>query len=133
MSDSPSPVANSPVINEMATLENGEVLPVTRDEAGRFVPGVSGNPSGRPATASLTEYLKIKVEELGYGAKIGDDLVSAAAGEKQLKPGQLDAAAVVMDRVYGKAVQNSNVRGLIVMVPTESVLIDSFSNDEPGQ
>lgn len=131
MSASESVTDKSIESSNIQVIGNPEILQPTRDESGRFLPGFTGNPAGRTPTVALTEYLRHKVEELGYAPKIGDQLVEAAAGERQLKPGQLDAANTLMDRVYGKAVQNTNVRGLIVMMPSDQVLAEAFGGDEP--
>ena len=42
-----------------------------RDEAGRFIPGFSGNPNGRPKGSglNLTSLLKTKLEEIPEGEK----------------------------------------------------------------
>jgi hypothetical protein len=40
-------------------------MTVTRDESGRFLPGASGNPNGRPPKkASLTDALRAKADEV---------------------------------------------------------------------
>lgn len=50
-----SEVENAPVIQE----KTGEI----RDDKGRFVPGVSGNPNGRPKGISITEMVKEALEK----------------------------------------------------------------------
>ena len=42
---------------------------IGRDEKGRFKPGYSGNPQGRPKGISITEMIKRKLEEVPPGEK----------------------------------------------------------------
>jgi len=48
-----------------------EISGENRDDKGRFKPGVSGNPDGKPkgATLNLTKLLKEKLEEIPDGEK----------------------------------------------------------------
>lgn len=115
---------------QVIPIGNGE-LENSRSTDHLWKPGQSGNPNGRPPTKAIGDYLKFQLEQLGYTAKIGDDLLKAAAGEKQLRPGQLDAAGLVLDRTEGKAVQNTNLRAVVVMMPAEAALAETWDAAEP--
>jgi hypothetical protein len=50
------------------TMSEPENAGVSRDEQGRFLPGVSGNPEGKkPGTLSITAEIKKKLEEIPEG------------------------------------------------------------------
>lgn len=95
-------------MDERATQET------IRDEQGRFVPGVSGNPSGRPVE---TEEQKLKrkateivlqeyIEELSQALPhIQGPLLDKAKG------GDVSAIKEIHDRVFGKPKQNIDVKG----------------------
>lgn len=44
----------------------------------------------------------------------------------------LAAIKEITDRTEGKAVQNMNVKGLMVMVPADEILASRFDGDEPA-
>lgn len=51
-------------------MENPQKQETIRDEKGRFIPGVSGNPGGRPlGSISLTEAIRRRLDTLGPDQK----------------------------------------------------------------
>lgn len=70
-----------------------------RDENGRFVPGVSGNPGGRPKKdESLTAALREKVDK----QTIADKLIELAMD------GDIVALKYVYDRIDGRPIETVN-------------------------
>jgi len=81
-----------------------------RDEQGRWLPGESGNPDGRPIdNISILPYIKRKLQEVPpnerrtYAECIATRIVRAAAGEIELT----DGATIrdLLDRLDGKPKQ----------------------------
>jgi len=74
-----------------------------RDEQGRFVPGVSGNPNGRPKGKVLTELVRDKMEEIQDGLPVKDkiavSLISLALA------GNIKALELIWNYLDGKPVQ----------------------------
>jgi len=71
-----------------------------RDESGRFIKGVSGNPSGRPATPDdVKEMLKAST------APAVQLLVSTMIDDGTKPELRVKCAEILIDRVMGKAVQ----------------------------
>lgn len=77
-----------------------ETKPVGRDEAGRFVKGVSGNPKGMKAMPQeVREMLKAAAPE---AVKLLTDTMNDPTAKADLR---VRCAETVLDRVYGKATQ----------------------------
>jgi hypothetical protein len=89
--------------------------PQNRDNAGRFLPGVSGNPSGRPK--SLSRYIREKTND---GADIADFMLNIFTKQEKIEyeksdgslvsrdPNlreQMEAANWLSDRGFGKPTQ----------------------------
>lgn len=120
-----------------AIREIQENPPQTRGDDGRFVPGVSGNLSGRPKSRIISEELKellakeSEVDKTTGAQRLGRKALELA---EQSKDGYLALAAIkeITDRVEGKAVQRSDVRGIVVMMPAEQVLgsLDDWAGDD---
>jgi hypothetical protein len=74
-----------------------------RDARGLFLPGSTGNAGGRP---SLPDWFKSRAPDaLKY-------LLDVATGEEPAEPElRVKAAALVVDRVYGKAPETITVDG----------------------
>ncbi len=116
----------------------GELIPpqntqVLRDEFGKWLPGAIPNPGGRPKSTLITDRLKEALASADAAGKsgaekIGDRLI----GLTEERDGYLALAAIkeVTDRTEGKAVQNTNVRGIIVMMPADAVLDAAFMGSE---
>ena len=69
-----------------------------------FQPGQSGNPSGRP---KMPEGLKARITKLA--SKEAVDVLEAALKDSDPKV-KLQAAAMLMDRAWGKAITPSDVK-----------------------
>jgi hypothetical protein len=68
-------------------------MPENRDQAGRFVPGASGNPGGRPKgiAALARQHTDKAIQVLVEGMESPDERVKIAAAKE------------ILDRGYGKA------------------------------
>ena len=75
-----------------------------------FVPGKSGNPSGRPRTRGLVSALLAKVQEVGSdGRTIEQQLVDVLVQEALRGRHRLAAVATIFDRLEGRARQQIEV------------------------
>lgn len=77
-----------------------------RDENGRFAPGISGNPSGRPkSTVSIKVAVKQKLEEIPEGEKETYlELIAKKVIEKALK-GESNIIRLIWEQIDGRARQ----------------------------
>lgn len=119
----------------------------TRDDAGRWLPGVSGNAGGRPAIgASFAEWLNVFDEVDAEGrAKYSDEDLKAIAEDQTNPPSKRRAAEVILrsgergfaktgiplaandldricDRTVGKPAQQIDLRS--VVYSTKRVIIE---------
>ncbi len=79
-----------------------------RDENGRFVPGESGNPDGRPPKEeSLTEILRSKIDK----DAIAEKLIQIAMEKEDLA-----ALKYIYDRIDGKPKEKHEVEGTMPTV-----------------
>ena len=76
----------------------------TRDGAGRFLPGVSGNPSGRGNAPSLVAALRAELDEREHGGRPGLRAIAARLVDMALA-GDMRAIREVLDRLDGKPLQ----------------------------
>ena len=68
-----------------------------RDETGKFLPGESGNPNGRPPKGeALTDALRAKVDK---------DTLASKLIEMALEKGDLGALKYIYDRIDGRPVE----------------------------
>jgi hypothetical protein len=75
-----------------------------------FLPGQSGNPSGRPRTRGLVSALRAKVAEVGPdGRSLEDRLVGVLLQEALGGRHRLAAVEVIFDRLEGRARQQIEV------------------------
>lgn len=82
---------------------NGEAG--TRDEQGRYLPGTSGNPGGRPkGSVSLVAALRRELERRQDSGQPGIEAVAARLVDLAVG-GDLRAAREIADRLDGKPTQ----------------------------
>jgi hypothetical protein len=93
-------------------MDNGDTSPVkqeeSRDSQGRFVPGVSGNPNGRPTKEKIISDVLLKM------LRDKPELISALATtllELSLKKKDMVAIKEVLDRLEGRTVQRNELTG----------------------
>lgn len=96
----------------MDTQENTTQQENIRDEKGRFVPGVSGNPGGRPKddtkiTYWLEKYLQGVNPKSPDGKKRIQELAEKLAG--MAYGGNTVAMSMVLDRIDGKVPQSTDI------------------------
>ena len=78
-----------------------------RDDKGRFKPGHSGNPDGRPKNeVSITAIIKAHLEEHPEDIK---NIVEMLIGKA--KDGDKDHLKILLDRVDGKVVEKHEIKG----------------------
>lgn len=92
-----------------------------RDSKGRFLPGTSGNPGGRPQTKILTGAL-IKTLSKKTGGGINYELVAKILVSLALG-GKIEAIKEIFDRVEGKAPQS-------IDVTTDGESINPYTDDQ---
>lgn len=103
--------ANNPSLSDIPTgdINNTDRQVTVRDEHGRFVPGVSGNPKGYPGRKnSLPDCIRSELEKIDpktgktNAQLIADQVMKRAiAGDKQM-------IEIALDYVTGKPVQSIN-------------------------
>ena len=92
-------VEHGPSMGEMTTTSSNS-LPANRAETGRFVPGQSGNPSGRPRRDENLAALARMHTEDAIAA-----LVSIANDPKVNPSARISAANSLLDRGHGRPPQ----------------------------
>lgn len=90
--------------------ENTGIEQEIRDEAGRFLPGVSGNPDGRPKGAeNFATKWKKAIEKIADANNTDPDDIERQlllVGYKKAKDGDYQFYRDIFDRVYGKPQQS---------------------------
>lgn len=92
-------------------LENVKVIeepaPAIRAKTGRFLPGQSGNPRGRPAeTQETREGKKLLRDAAPSACKLLCDTINDPGAKLELR---IKCCEIVLDRVYGKPQQSVEV------------------------
>lgn len=100
--------------NTQTTENTGNQTGPIRDEQGRFIPGVSGNPDGRPPLTEEEKIVKKATKELvsEYKEKLAEalPLISPVLIAKAME-GDMQAIKEVNDRVMGKAKETMEMQG----------------------
>jgi len=115
-------------------MEDNNKAPVkqesNRDEQGKFIPGMSGNPNGRPRKEhSITDTIKAMMDEKPE--------IKRALGEKILDmamKGDVTAIKTLWQYMDGMPLQKSEISGkdgmpVIFPVPSESMVSYGISSD----
>lgn len=97
---------------ESQALKETPELPATRGEDGKFLPGVSGNPRGRPKgkkneITELKQDLEIAVRKNITSAKVKS--IVEAMIDKALE-GNVGAAKLVLDKVLSNARESEDIQ-----------------------
>jgi hypothetical protein len=75
-----------------------------------FLPGQSGNPSGRPRTRGLLGTLRLRVAEIGPdGRSLEERLIDVLINEAMRGRHRLAAVETIFDRLEGRARQHLDV------------------------
>lgn len=119
------------IITELETVK--PVTGTNRDEQGKFIPGVSGNPNGRPPETIEQKIMKKAVKELiaEYKEGLTDALakIQPVLIAEALK-GNMVAIKEINDRVMGKAEQKTDITsGGEALQPILVKFIDGNEND----
>jgi hypothetical protein len=85
----------------------GEII---RDEKGRFVPGVSGNPEGRPKF-SLVSILKEELQNIPENRKVSRALSIIRKIADQAENGDAASQKLIMNYIDGMPRQNIGLGG----------------------
>lgn len=114
-------------IEENIENETGQI----RDEQGRFIPGVSGNPDGRPPLTEEEKIVKKAQKELisEYKEKLAEalPLISPVLIAKAME-GDMQAIKEVNDRVMGKAEAKTDITSGGEKIPVLVKFIDGTNN-----
>ena len=89
-----------------------------RDAAGRWAPGHSGNPSGRPACQSLNAAIRARLDEMREdGQTLAQRIAVVLVG--MAEDGDLRAIREVIDRAEGRPAQAISVdsAGPLILQP----------------
>ena len=111
----------TPEDTELVAVESSKSI--ARDTGGRFAPGVSGNPSGRPRIpAEFTELAQ------DYASDALMTVVKIYKAPDTKNTDRIRAAEIIMDRAWGKPSQSSLLE-LDANVTNNSIVV-TFSSPE---
>ena len=119
-------IAHSQIMTQLTSENDGENRPelAARDENGKFLPGHTANPNGRPRTASISEAYKEILRRDGalkYAETIARDAVEAKNARDRLA-----AASEMTDRTDGKATQRMDLRGVFMVTAPAAELVQTI-------
>ena len=104
------------------TIEKPAQQESSRDTAGRFKPGFSGNPAGSPPkNVSITALLKDRATQIDpetgktYAQLVADKIYDMAVG----KFPNLTAAQEILNRIDGKVTERHEISGLMIHATPE--------------
>lgn len=102
-------------------VEQGETKQLGGITGRGFLPGQSGNPSGRPRTRGLIVALRAKVAEIGKdGRSIEEKLVAVLVDEALRGKHRLAAVELILDRLEGRARQQIEVADITQEIRAKS-------------
>jgi len=89
---------------------------IPNSEATQFKPGQSGNPSGRPRTAALSQALRQKLAERVEGDALGRTVAQKLADNliDKAMAGDPDVFRAIVDRVEGRPTQQLQIANVTV-------------------
>lgn len=107
-----------------------------RDKEGKFLPGVSGNPQGRPKGS---EDFKTKweraVEKIAYANDINPEDIEVVLLEKafiEARKGNFNFYKDIMDRLYGRTMQvPSSENNFRPIEGIQITYVDQHGNERP--
>lgn len=102
-----------------------------RDDKGRFVPGISGNPDGRPKGKTITEVVRARAEAMGDDGKplkekLADVLITMAMN------GDLRALELIWNYLDGKPKQEIDIGDTSEIEGMRNELNDLIKNVKTG-
>jgi hypothetical protein len=109
-----------------------------RDEQGRFIPGVSGNPEGRTPDTPEQKIMKKAIKEIvkEYKESLADSLplIAPIIKAKALE-GDMTAIKEIHDRVMDKAKQSTDITtdGKELPAPIINITRDAIHTDDSVQ
>ena len=113
-------------MGEPNTTESPEDTGLIRNEKGQFVPGVSGNPAGKPPGAySLVAILKRQLQEIPEGRQksYGEELIKAML-HKGIVEKDSTTHRLIMNYMEGMPLQRTDVTSKgdkIIVIPPELI------------
>lgn len=97
----------------------------TRNELGQFIPGVSGNPAGKPkGVKHMTTLLEEAIKAVAEGTGTTEDKLVVKALIDKAKQGDTKAIDMVFDRLEGKPKQTTEIEtdgAQILILPIELI------------
>jgi len=93
----------------------------SRDSAGRFKPGFSGNPAGSPPkNVSITALLKDRATQIDPKTGLTwAQLVAIKIYDMALGVGNLQAAQEILNRIDGKVTERHEISGIMIHATPE--------------
>jgi len=114
--------------------ENAGKNQETRNEKGQFLPGVSGNPAGKPpGTRHMSTLLEEAIKRVAEDTGTAEDVQIVAALIKKAKTGDIQAIREIWDRIEGKAPQSLDLTtgGEKLQVQVITYTPNANDNDTP--
>lgn len=101
-----------------------------RDSTGKFKSGFSGNPRGSPlASRILSQWVR---ELTGDGQALVDFLLSVVRDPGERTSDRMQAATILLDRGYGRAVQQTEIDAQLTARPLEQYSVAQLETMVPA-
>ncbi len=110
-----------------------EMQDKNRDEAGRFVPGVSGNPNGRPKGKTFSGYLRELLEEIDPKTGKENFRLLSEVLLKVASRGDVTAIREFADRIDGRPSQKTDITSNGETITGNTIVFKDFSNDPTSE